>query len=68
MITVPKLLILLVIIIVIFGTRRLRDIGSDLGGAIKSFKTALKDGEEDGKKPEVEPIEADTLTKKNDEV
>ncbi len=45
MITVPKLLILLVIIMVVFGTKKLRNIGTDLGGAIKGFRTALKEGE-----------------------
>ncbi|MBE0437541.1 MAG: twin-arginine translocase TatA/TatE family subunit, partial [Methylomicrobium sp.] len=41
-----QLLIILVIVIVLFGTKRLRNIGSDLGGAIKSFRSAVKDGEE----------------------
>ena len=50
MITVPKLLILLVIIMVVFGTKKLRNIGTDLGGAIKGFRTALKEGESDGEK------------------
>ena len=45
MITVPKLLILLAIIMVVFGTKKLRNVGSDLGEAIRSFRTALKDGE-----------------------
>lgn len=38
------LLIFLVIIIVIFGTKKLRNIGSDLGGAVKGFKDGMKDG------------------------
>lgn len=45
MITVPKLLILFAIIVVIFGTKRLRSVGTDLGEAIKNFRTALKEGE-----------------------
>ncbi|MCX7067219.1 MAG: Sec-independent protein translocase subunit TatA [Methylococcales bacterium] len=45
MITVPKLLILLAIIMVVFGTKKLRNIGTDLGDAIKGFRTALKEGE-----------------------
>lgn len=44
--SVTQLLIILVIVIVLFGTKRLRNIGSDLGGAIKSFRSAVKDGEE----------------------
>ena len=45
MITVPKLLILLAIIMVVFGTKKLRNIGTDLGEAIRGFRTALKEGE-----------------------
>lgn len=42
------LIIFLVIIVVIFGTKKLRNIGSDLGGAVKGFKDGMKDG---GEKP-----------------
>jgi sec-independent protein translocase protein TatA len=38
------LIIFLVIIVLIFGTKKLRNIGSDLGGAVKSFKDGMKDG------------------------
>ena len=38
------LIIFLVIIIVIFGTKKLRNMGSDLGGAVKGFKDGMKDG------------------------
>lgn len=44
-ISIWQLLIVLLIVLVLFGTKRLRNIGSDLGGAIKSFKSAVKDGE-----------------------
>lgn len=46
-ISVTQLLIVLVIVIVLFGTKRLRNIGGDLGGAVKGFRSAMKDGEED---------------------
>lgn len=46
-ISVTKLLILLAIIVVVFGTKRLRNIGADLGDAIKGFRSAIKDGEEE---------------------
>lgn len=36
-------LIVLLIVLVIFGTKKLRDIGSDLGGAVKGFKDAMRD-------------------------
>lgn len=38
-------LIVLVIVLVIFGTKKLRNIGSDLGGAVKNFKDAVKEEE-----------------------
>lgn len=40
------LLIFLVIIVMIFGTKKLRNIGSDLGSAVKGFKDGMKDGAE----------------------
>ena len=43
-------LIVLVIVLLVFGTKKLRNIGSDLGGAVKGFKDGMK-GEEEAKKP-----------------
>ena len=40
-----QLLIVLAIIILLFGTKKLKNIGGDLGGAVKGFKNAVKDGE-----------------------
>ncbi|MFM1989854.1 MAG: hypothetical protein RJA99_2811 [Pseudomonadota bacterium] len=37
-------LIVLVIIMLVFGTKKLRNIGSDLGGAVKGFKEGVKEG------------------------
>lgn len=42
-ISIWQLLIVLVIVALIFGTKRLRGIGGDLGGAIKGFKKAIND-------------------------
>ena len=39
------LLVILAIALVIFGTKRLRSIGSDLGAAVKGFKQSMSDGE-----------------------
>ncbi|MCX7231363.1 MAG: Sec-independent protein translocase subunit TatA [Burkholderiales bacterium] len=39
-------LIVLVIIMLVFGTKKLRNIGSDLGGAVKGFKEGVKEGSE----------------------
>jgi len=37
-------LIVLLIVIMVFGTKKLKNIGSDLGGAVKGFKEGMKDG------------------------
>lgn len=50
------LLVILAIVILLFGTKRLRNIGSDMGNAIKSFRTAVKD--EDSKGEESQPDQA----------
>jgi sec-independent protein translocase protein TatA len=43
------LLVILAIALVIFGTKRLRSIGSDLGAAVKGFKQAMNEGESEEK-------------------
>ena len=40
-----QLLIVLLIVVVVFGTKRLRSIGTDLGGALKGFRSAMSDAE-----------------------
>ena len=45
-----ELIIVLVIVALIFGTKKLRNIGSDLGGAVKGFKDSVNDVKEDHKK------------------
>jgi len=40
-----QLLIVLVIVLLLFGAKRLRNVGGDLGSAVKGFKSAMKDGE-----------------------
>ena len=40
-------LILLVIVIAVFGTRKLRNAGGDLGSAVKNFRTAMREGEDE---------------------
>jgi len=42
-----QLLIILMIVVMLFGTKRLKNLGSDLGGALKGFKTAIKEDEEE---------------------
>jgi sec-independent protein translocase protein TatA len=48
--SITQLLIILVIVIVLFGTKRLRNLGGDLGGEIKGFRSAMKDGIKDDNK------------------
>jgi len=51
-ISIWQLLIILAIVVLIFGTKRLKGIGGDLGGAIKSFRKAVNDGESKDEKAE----------------
>ena len=51
------LIIFLVIIIVIFGTKKLRNIGSDLGGAVKGFKDGMRDGTEKPAEAPAAPVQ-----------
>ena len=44
-------LILLAIVLLVFGTKKLRNIGADLGGAVKGFKDGMRGDEEAAKKP-----------------
>ncbi|MCK5876282.1 MAG: twin-arginine translocase TatA/TatE family subunit [Candidatus Marithrix sp.] len=44
-ISIWQLLIILVIVVVLFGTKKLRNIGGDLGSAIKNFRQSMKEGE-----------------------
>ncbi|WP_394223093.1 Sec-independent protein translocase subunit TatA [Alteromonas gracilis] len=46
-ISIWQLLIILVIVVLLFGTKRLKGIGTDLGGAIKGFKKAVSEEEKD---------------------
>jgi len=46
-ISMTQLLIVLVIVILVFGTKRLKNVGGDLGDAIKSFRNAMKEGSEE---------------------
>lgn len=44
-ISIWSLLLILAIVVLLFGTKKLRNVGNDLGGAIRSFKKAVKDEE-----------------------
>jgi sec-independent protein translocase protein TatA len=62
-ISIWQLLIILAIVLLLFGTKRLKNIGSDLGSAIKGFKGAMKEGEKgEGKQQEqIENSESGTV-------
>lgn len=53
-------LIVLLVVVLIFGTKKLRNIGSDVGGAVKSFKDAVKD-EQSAAKIEKEDTKTETV-------
>ena len=73
-ISIWQLLIVLGIVILLFGTKKLRNLGGDLGSAVKSFKGAVKEGAEDtSMKKEIESdegntIDAEVTSKKEDNV
>lgn len=59
-ISIWSLILILVIVLLLFGTKQLRNVGSDVGGAIKGFRKAMKDGVVDKGDPE-------SLEKKDEE-
>ncbi len=52
-----QLLIILVIVVMLFGTKRLRSLGGDLGSAIKGFKKAVSDDEQAAKDEEAKTVD-----------
>ena len=58
-ISIWSLLLILAIVILLFGTKKLRNVGGDLGSAIKNFKKSVKDEEagKDKEEPEGQVIE-----------
>lgn len=57
-------LIVLVIVVLVFGTKKLKNIGADLGGAVKGFKDGVKDGS--AAHPEAPPAPQVTIHKQGD--
>ena len=56
-----ELVIILAIVILIFGGKRLKNLGSDLGGAIKGFKSSVKDSEEEEEEEEAIEVEVEKI-------
>lgn len=62
-----QLLILLLIVVVVFGTKRLRNVGSDLGGAIKGFRKGMEDDPEEKNAQKQDPEQITTAEKSTSE-
>ena len=57
---IPELLMVLAIVLLIFGGKRIKNLGNDLGSAIKGFKSSMKESEADDKEDIIEAkVEAD---------
>ena len=56
-------LIVLLVVILIFGTKKLRNIGSDLGGAVKNFKEGVREDEPKQAKQDEKAIEGEVTSK-----
>ena len=68
-----QLLIILVIVLAIFGTKKLRNMGSDLGGAVKGFRSAMNEADktseqitDDSKDADFENTPVEEPTEKKD--
>ncbi|MBD9358600.1 twin-arginine translocase TatA/TatE family subunit [Methylomonas albis] len=68
--SIPHLLVVLVIVVLVFGTKRLKNVGADLGEAIRGFRSAVKEGGEDKSiaRKEEEPLEGEVTSKEKDQV
>jgi len=69
---IKELIVILVIVMLVFGTKKIRNVGTDVGGWIRDFKKALKEGEDGtddlGSKAETNRViegETSTADKKN---
>lgn len=56
-------LIVLLVVVLIFGTKKLRNIGSDLGGAVKNFKEGLRSDESKESQEDKQAIEGEVTSK-----
>jgi sec-independent protein translocase protein TatA len=57
-----QLMIILLIVVMLFGTKKLRNLGGDVGGALKGFKNAMKEDEPAAEEETETPAEADGET------
>ena len=61
-----QILLVLLIVVLLFGTKKLRNLGSDLGSSIKSFKKSMSDGEDEDKKTSADTVERKTPADEDD--
>ena len=54
-------LIVLVIVMLVFGTKKLRNMGSDLGGAVKGFKEGMKEGDSSDDAGKTDQLDSKTI-------
>jgi sec-independent protein translocase protein TatA len=66
-ISVTQLLILLVIVMLVFGTKRLRNIGSDLGSAVKGFRKGIEEEPEEEEPEKITTVEKTAAASQNKE-
>ena len=62
-----QLLILLLIVVLVFGTKRLRNMGGDLGAAVKGFRKGMEDVQKDDEKLEPDQITSESEAKASKE-
>lgn len=72
-ISIWQLLIVLAIVLVLFGGKRLKSLGGDLGSAIKGFKSSMKEGEQDDTQGQVNQqggrtLDGEVTSKEKDKV
>jgi sec-independent protein translocase protein TatA len=53
------ILLFLLVVVLIFGTKKLRNMGSDIGGAVRDFKKGMDGGDEEAKRADAERLRAD---------
>ena len=63
-ISITKLLVVAALVVLLFGTKKLRTLGGDLGTAIKGFKKAMTDDNDDAKKDADGSVQAEKLSHK----
>jgi twin arginine-targeting protein translocase, TatA/E family len=65
--SLPQLLILIAVVVLLFGTKKLRSLGSDLGASIKGFKKAMNDDEDKKEQDTANKVENHVSASDNDD-